>query len=308
MNQVAIAKAIFLDGVCAEVNNEAILLSDIQQFKQRLQSKNFTQLFPDINKDSLKDSNSILQFLIEEKLITQKIKKTDRSASSQDIDHYIASIATQYHITEAQLYEQLKLLGTTVEEYRNSIKRLIERKNLIKSEIEPKIELSTQMLKSFYEEHAGAEYKDTQYLLAQILIRGKNATDQKAKKKAEKIWNEAVTTPDNFEIYAKKYSQDPNTANSGGVLGELSYSFLSTELKKVAPHITVGQVGPLIKKGSDYLIIKLLELKEPNFDALSSEQKEALRQQLAMHETQKKFTSWVEAQKAESFIKIKLKK
>src|SRR5205823_6178928 len=98
----------------------------------------------------LSNKDAIVQLLVEEKLINQQVKKLDLGASDQEVDGQIRAIEKRNGIGQSQLLERLKQLGTTLSEYREGIRRQIERRNLIDREIKPSLEISDEQLRHFY--------------------------------------------------------------------------------------------------------------------------------------------------------------
>ena len=216
------------------VNDDVILESDVDKFAQKIKSKSFQELFGGVNEQMLKNPEAVLQLLVEEKLINQQVKKLELQASDQEVDGQIAAITKRNGISKDQLMSRLKQLGTSIEEYRDGIRRQIERKNLIEREIKPSLEVTDEQLRHFYLRNAKPEEADTQYKIAHILVskaKGSVSLNDRAKKVSEEI----ALHPADFDKLAQEYSDDETTAPTGGVLGWLSLSQLAKEFRRAVP-------------------------------------------------------------------------
>lgn len=283
-----------MDKTVVAINSDIILESDIERFQKKLQSKAFQELFGGVDATAVKDKNIALQLLVEETLVDQQVKRLELKASDQEVEGQIRSILKRNGITEGQLTERLRQLGTNMGEYRDGLRRQIERRNLIDREIKPSLEVTEEQLRHFYLRQNQGSSKDLQYHLAHVLVRDPQ--------KAETLYRSLKGSPEQFEEVAKTSSEDSATAPLGGDLGFLSLSSLSSELKRVVPKLAIGGVSSPIKTSGGYHILKLLETRASDFTSLSKEKKEALRSQMINSEVEKKMVLWLERKKAEAHI------
>lgn len=290
-----------IDRVVVKVNDDIILESDITRFKQRAQAKSYQELIG-IDPASLKDRKTLIELLIEEKIIDQQVKKLELAASDAETEAQIRAIMRRTGISQAQLTERLKQLGTNMSDYREGIKRQIERKNLIEREIKPSIETSEEQLRHFYNRTV-KESSDVQYKIAHILIE-KGAAHITPQERARVIFNEAIQDPARFPQLVEQYSDDESSKSVGGVLGYFNSSLLSKEFRAVVPKTPVGQVVGPIKTANGFHIVKVLEVRAPDFSTLSKDQKEALRMQMTSSELESKMRMWIERKRSEAHIQV----
>jgi parvulin-like peptidyl-prolyl isomerase len=170
-------------------------------------------------------------------------------------------------------------------EYRDGLRRQIERRNLIDREIKPSLEVTEDQLRHFYARQNKENSKDIQYHLAHIVV-GNHA-------EAMALYNQLKTTPERFEELAK---------TSGGDLGFLSTSSLSAELKKAVPKMAVGTFSAPLKTSGGYHILKLIDTRTSDFGSLPKEKKEALRNMMVNSEVEKKMLLWLERKRSEAHI------
>ena len=290
-----------IDSVLVSVNEDAILASDVDKFLEKAKSKNYQDLLG-IDEKILSNRNAVLELLIEERIIDQQVKKLDIKASDQEVDGQIRAIVKRNGISQKQLADRLGQLGTSMADYRDGIRRQIERRNLVEREIKPGHEISEEQLRHFYQQNARPEDAESQYRIAHILVTTSKG-EAAAKARAKKIAEEAKADPAKFDALAKEYSDDGATAQTGGGLGFFPESSLSREFKTAVIRTSEGGVTGPVKTSAGFHILKVLEIKAQDFASLPKERKEQLRNQLAGSELERKMAIWIERKKSEAHIK-----
>lgn len=290
-----------LDKSVAIVNDEVILSSDIDKFQRKIRSKSYQELFGTVDPRALNNRDVALQMLIEEKIINQQVKKLDLVVTDQELDAQLKVIQKRNNISPEQLQARLKMLGASNQEYREGIRRQIERRNLVEREIKPNLEISDEQLRHFYLRNFKPETGEKQYKIAHLFFDGKQANSAD---RAKAVYKELQSKPEAFETMVKEVSDDKDTAENGGLLGYFKTDQLSKELRAVVPKTPVGQVSQPIKVADGYHIIKVLEASSLDFNTLAKEQKEILRNQMVGEELERKMALWVERRKAESYVRV----
>ena len=290
-----------LDKSVAIVNDEVILASDIDKFQQKIRSKSYQELFGAVDPRAVTNRDVALQMLIEEKIINQQVKKLDLTVTDQELDAQLKVIQKRNGISPDQLQARLKMLGATMQEYREGIRRQIERRNLVEREIKPNLEISDEQLRHFYLRNFKPDTSEKQYKIAHLFFDGKQPN---AAERAKEVYKQLSGKPETFETMVKEVSDDKDTAENGGLLGYFKPDQLSKELRAVVPKTPVGQVSQPIKVANGYHIIKVLEASSLDFNTLSKDQKEILRNQMVGEELERKMALWVERRKAESYVRV----
>jgi len=295
------AKRKVLDRSVVTVNDDIILSSDIAAFRQKAKSKNFQELFGGLDAKKMENEDAILQLLIEEKIIDQQVKKLELTASDQEVERHIRTILDRNGITQAQLKARLKDLGTSFTDYRDGIRRQLERRNLVDREIKPMMEVSDEELRHFMMRSGGTSDPGHRYQIAHILIATKG---KKGEERAKKILNEALSNPAGFEELAKVSSDDQATAKAGGDLGLFSIDSMVKEFRDAAKKTQPGKVYPQVVKTAGGLhIVKVLQTQALSFSDLPEDKKAELRNQLMSQELEKKMAMWLERKRNEAHIR-----
>jgi peptidyl-prolyl cis-trans isomerase SurA len=291
-----------IDRSVVTVNDEVILESDIKAFQEKLKSSGFRDLFGGLDGKIVNDRRALLQLMIEEKIIDQQVKKLDLTASDMEIDRQIRVIAEKNGIAEPQLKAQLKRLGTDFKDYRDGIKRQIERRNLLDREIRPTLEVSDEQVKAYYQRtHTKKSGAQTRYHIAHIFVQGTGAP---SKARIEKIYEELKRDPTKFATLVAEYSDDSSSSENGGDLGTLPLDSLSTVFRASVPQTTPGKFTAPLKGKEGFHIVKVLATGSSGFEDLSREEKLQLRNEMAASEMEKKMTMWLERKKSDSHLKF----
>ena len=155
-------------------------------------------------------------------------------------------------------------------------------------------------LKQAYEANASRYKADEQRRASHILIQvapdANQATREAARKKAEQILAEVRKSPGSFAALAKKYSQDPGSAEKGGDLGYFDRSMM---VKPFADAVfalgKVGDISGVVKSDYGYHIIELTGIQPGHTRTLDE-----VRKQLTA-ELQKQKAARAYAEAAERF-------
>jgi parvulin-like peptidyl-prolyl isomerase len=298
-SQPALASKV-IDRTVVTVNDEVILESDIDRFVTQAKSKSFQELFGGIKEEQIRDRNAVLQILIDEKIINQQVKKLELQANEQEVEGQIKAIEKRNGITRAQLSSRLQQLGTSMAEYKDGLRRQLERRNLIEREIRPTLEISEDQIKNYYARMGGAKESEMQFRIAHIFVDGKKPG---AKARAEQVHKEAAKAPENFPAFVKDLSDDSSTIEAGGELGFFTLSSLVSEFKKAVPKTPVGQVTAPIKTSAGFHIVKVLERRTGDFANLPPERRAEISNQMAGAEMERKMALWLERKKREAHIR-----
>lgn len=113
-----------------------------------------------------------------------------------------------------------------------------------------------------------------------------------------------------FEYYAKKYSDDKETAKFGGKLGTMEVDQLDPQLRQTVYSMKVGEISPPNKlnigpQTYGYHIVKLISRK-PEHVANINEDYDDIKRLAEYRKREKLFTEWVEELKSHIYWEIKI--
>jgi len=223
----------------------------------------------------------ILQQLIGLRLYLQKAEKLGIVATDEDVDNRVNQAKALS--TREEFEKKLQEMGVTESDYRQEIRKNLTIEKLLNKEIASKVTISDADLQNYYNEHKSQfNVIEPQYRLAHIFVSSqpnapsgpiadKAQNDAQAREKIKMIYNRLASGED-FATVAAKYSEDTDTARSGGELGATPESQLrgtDPATRDAIAKLKPGQfseiipiTNPTTQKPLGYRIVKLIG-KEP---------------------------------------------
>lgn len=299
------SKAEVVDKVVATVNSEVLTLSDIEKEKASLAGKGLVNdlLFQLYDREKLlKDQQSLLNFLIDEKTIDSEVKKKGLEVTIERVEQEIQRVAKENNLTRAQFREALLRQGIDMAEYQSFIKKGLERKALIDREVNSRIRISDEDVAAYFLSNKGpGKAQVYEYTLAHILFSPKNGGQEAAQARAQTALKKLKGGQD-FEKLAEQMSEDPGFSK-GGVLGTFNAKELSPVIQSAVSKISKGDVTQVVKTDRGFHIFKVLKKT-----LVSDPELEENRAQIQALLHQKAFTrqlrSWLDQKRNEAFIRI----
>jgi peptidyl-prolyl cis-trans isomerase SurA len=176
---------------------------------------------------------NVLGQIIYGQLQLQKAEKLGIVATDDEVESKFNEAKAPY--SQEQFQKLLKDRGFSEEDYRLDIRRNLTVDKLLNKEIASKVTISDSDILAYYNQNK-AEFNliEPRYSLATILVSNQPPNDSgspadraqldsQAKKKIQIIYNRLESGEDFTEL-ARKYSEDPDTARSGGVIGPIPES------------------------------------------------------------------------------------
>ncbi|WP_159878008.1 SurA N-terminal domain-containing protein [Aquitalea denitrificans] len=139
-------------------------------------------------------------------------------------------------------------------------------------------------VKQYYEQHkadlAGEERRASHILLT-VPKDAKPADKAKIKAEADALLKQLRADPTKFAELAKTKSQDPGSAANGGDLGFFAHGAMVKPFDDVVFRMQPGKISEVVETEYGYHIIKLDEVKQPDFAAIKAAVEANLKQQKA---------------------------
>ena len=217
----------------------------------------------------------VLRSLIDNEILLQRAEKAGLMAVDSDVEAKFNELKAPY--TQEEFQKQLATKKMTVDELRAELRRELSVQKLVNKEISSRISITDKEVSDFYAANkASFNWAEPQVHLAQILVtpqvdpnvrnlkNDKAQNDEQARKKVQML-EERIRKGEDFSNLAQNFSEDPNTAASGGDMGFIPESALEKahpDLRKMVMQIQPGQVSPIIKTGEGYRILRVIS-KEP---------------------------------------------
>ena len=153
-------------------------------------------------------------------------------------------------------------------------------------------------LKTYYEQNvqrlSGKEERRASHILIASPKSAPEADRQKAKAKASELVALVKKAPDTFADVARKNSQDPGSAPSGGDLDFFARDAMVKPFSDAAFAMKKGDVSDVVESEFGYHIIRLTDIKAPK-QRTFEEMKPELELEIKKQQAQKKFTETAES-------------
>jgi len=272
--------------VWAVVNGKEIKRDEVDKYYR-------TRVNPEGQEPSLEESLSqklnVLDELINNEILLEKAKKLNLEASDGEVEDKFTELKSPY--TEDEFQRRLKDQAMTVEDLKLELRRQLSIQKLLNREVVAKISITDQDVSDFYNANkAQFNVAEPQYHIAQIVItprkeqqlrnrKNDDATNEAEAQRKVKMLMDRLNSGADFGQLAMDYSEDMNTAGTGGDLGYIPESALNQSdpaLKKTVVGLKAGQVSQPIqvqpKDGARILILKLITRESPGLRGIAEPQ------------------------------------
>ncbi|MBX3019260.1 MAG: peptidylprolyl isomerase [Bdellovibrionaceae bacterium] len=293
-----------LEGIVAVVNNEIILRSDVDKFREKIKNNGMIDelLLVGMKPDQLKtDPKAQLNYLISERILDSEIKRLNLAVTIERVEQEIREIAKRNNMSRAELTQALLGQGVRMSEYQQFMKTRIERQALMEQEITSKVRVSdedvlAEYLRRFPKSESGAEYT-----LAHIYFNPRKGGPEAAKQRAEEVAAK-IKGGQTFDALAEQHSEDSNFTQ-GGSLGVFKTGEMSPEFERAVQGLQPGESSGVVPSRTGFHILKVVARKvipDPRFE----QEKERLRAVLSEKSFQQQFQHWIETKRDDAFVRI----
>ncbi|HYC22409.1 MAG TPA: peptidylprolyl isomerase [Candidatus Bathyarchaeia archaeon] len=237
------ARATTVNRIIATVDGEPITSHQLDDFI-RLNTRGV-----DPDKLSETDRSRALEMLITDMLIQAETNVAGIKASKEDVDHYIDQIKEKNKLDDAGLADALKAQGLTVEQYRDQVRKEIEKSQLLSREIRSRVNITPEEIERYYKAHlddyAAPETIHVRQIFFKLDSDASDADVAAVMAKAKDV-RARIEKGEDFEKLAAQFSEGPD-ADKGGDLGTVGKGQMLPELEKAAFELKPKQVSEPIR-------------------------------------------------------------
>ena len=291
--------------IVAIANSDIITLHELNTSIQRLTGLNAKDLQQRSETKFYEIRKAVLDNLINEKITTQQINKLGIKVMTKDVEEAIEKVKRENNLSQEDLVYSLKREGASLKEYKEKIRRQIERFQLVNYEVKSKIVITEENVRNYYQKHV-KEYTETDKVrLARIFLKIRNPDDKEEIAKVKELGTEILSRikeGHDFNEMAKIYSQGP-AAPEGGDLGWIKINQLQPTLRKKITKLSPGKYTNLDHSPSGFQIIKLTEEREARIKTFE-EVRDAIYSKLFGEKVEQRYTTWLKELRGKSFIKV----
>jgi peptidyl-prolyl cis-trans isomerase SurA len=268
--------------VWALVNGKEIKRADVEKYYR-------TRVNPEGQEPSQEEALSlklnVLDELINNEILLERAKKLNLEASDGEVEDKFTELKSPY--TEDEFQRQLKERGVSVDDLKRDLRRQLSIQKLLNREVVAKISITDQDVTDFYNTNkAQFNVAEPQYRIAQIVVtprkepqirnrKNDDATNEAEAQRKVKMLMDRLNSGADFSQLAMDYSEDMNSAATGGDLGYVPESALNQSdpmLKKMVTGMKPGQISPPLGLKDGYRILKLVTRESPGQRNISDPQ------------------------------------
>ena len=286
---ISLAAPVFaVDKVVARVGSEAITQREITLAQEQT---------PGLSRAN------ILDLLIERRLVLLWAKGKNIKISDEEVLQAETTIRERNNMSEQVFENTLLSSGETLKSFRANLREQLTINRAIGMALSAQIKVTDSELQELY---LKTYPREILYEVAHILlIVDSDATadeDASVKRKASDILAEIQEgTP--FEDMARQYSQDPTSAEEGGLLGTFNEGELLPELDELASTLKPGESGGPVRTSVGYHLLKLIAIQSSEPPPLA-EVRSSLERQLSIQKEDSVRGKWLDKLKESTFIEV----
>ncbi len=268
--------------VWATVNGKEIKREDVEKYYRTRVNPEGP---PPSQEEALSLKLNVLDELINNEILIERAKKLNLEASDGEVEDKFTELKSPY--TEDEFQKQLKDRNVTVDDLKGDLRRQLSIQKLLNREVVAKISITDQDVTDFYNANrAQFNVAEPQYRLAQIVVtprkepqirnrKNDDATNDAEAQRKVKMLMDRLNSGADFAQLAMDYSEDMNSAATGGDLGYVPESALNQsdpQLKKIVLQLKPGEVSPPIQLKDGVRILKLITRESPGLRGITDPQ------------------------------------
>jgi len=250
---------------------------------------------------------SVLNMLVDKRLIQQKIKELNIQVSEEELRQSIEDVKKQNNLSQDALIGALLNQGITFDQYKAQLKEQLERLRLMSMEVKAKIQVSEREMRDYYTANRNQYSDEESYRARHIFFKiPKNAAADEVKSamaRAVSTLAEARSGKDFIEL-AKKNSDESTAGKDGGDLGLFKKGDMLPEIESAVIAMKSGEISELVSTPAGFHIIKLEE-KIPAKAKPFEEVKASIEEILYKKKSEERFNQWATEMRKGASIEIK---
>ena len=291
------------DGIAAQVGNDIVLVSEVMRLVRPMEEELRARGGGEQDLARLRADG--LERLIEWRLIEQVVKQSELYATDEEIDATIATIAESNGISIESLRESVTSHGLSYEDYRQEIKRELERRKVVGMMVGSRVQVEESEVQSLYLQRFGEQPEGgTTVRLRQILVTyGEEIGRTRAEAcTAARVARDRVAAGEPFGVVASEVSDV--APERGGDIGYLHWDTAAAWMKDVVSGLEPGQYSDVVELPFACGVLELVERRE--YQPVSYEQaRPQLEQEVYERHMAEAMSEWLEDLRERTYIERK---
>ena len=254
-----------VDGIIAKVDNHIILRSELEFSYLQYLAQSKQQPRPELKCE-------ILQSMVQDKLLLARAEidsiTVEEAQVNGELDRRMNYLTAQVGGVERLEQYYNKSVKQLKDELRRTVRdQLVMEK--MQQEITGKVRVTPKEIKRYFNEipRDSLPYFSSEVELGHIVKYAEVSKQQKAqaRQQLEDI-RKRILAGEDFATLAKQYSQDPGSAQEGGVLGFFKKKELVPEYEAAALKLEPGQISNVVESQFGFHLIQMIERRGQEFN------------------------------------------
>lgn len=298
-----------VEEIVARVNNSIVTLADYEKAQATLREEvtHDCQGCPParIEAQYKEHEKNLLRDLIDQELLVERAKDLGINVET-DVVRRLDQVRQQNNLaTIDDLEKAVESQGIAWEDYKSQIRNGLLTQDVIRREVGSRINISSDEVKKYYEEHKQEFVRPEQVYLAEIFLstEGKSPEEIAAvQKKAEDLRNR-IKKGEDFSELAKRYSEG-TTAKEGGGLGAFEHGQLSKQLEDVVFKMNKREVTDVVQTKTGFEILEVMDHFQAGLQPLDKVENEILNK-IYSQRMQPALRDYLAELREESYVTVK---
>jgi len=293
-----------IEGIAAQVGNEIILTSEVYELSAPVEERLREAGLP--STEIARIRSEALDRLIEGHLLSSVVDRLELGADREEVDSAINAIAEENGISLEQLLASIESHGLSIEEYRDKIRKEIERSKVVNAMVRSRVQISDEEVLALYEEEFGNQRSGGEEVhLRHILVMAGGENERSPADACEiagsaRIEIETGTTT--FPAIAQSISD--MLPERGGDLGWMHRSDLAAWMADTVNEMQPGDVSPVVEMPFGCNLLELVERRE--FQPIDFERaKPQLQNRIFQQKTELEYGKWLDVLRTQTYIERK---
>ena len=256
---------VLLDEVVARVNQEVITLTDLNREERILRAGIQERVQdPEAREAQFQQQRrTLLSTLIQNKMLVQRAEEFGMTSEvDQDVVATVERMMEESGIPSAEVLDQyLRQQGSSLDEYRQSLRERMIIDSLIQQFVYSRITLLTPEIEQYYREHIDRFTQPARVALKEILLLSEGKGEGELEAKADELLSQ-LKGGASFEDLARLHSEG-HTAQRGGDIGEFARGAMASEIEEAVFELNEGEISDLIRTEYGLLIMKVVTKTPP---------------------------------------------
>lgn len=291
------ASAVIVDRIVAVVNDSIITMSELNAAKALAKDS----LGSASDTDDVKLESTVLDGLIEQKLVKQASDRAGIEVTEIEIDKAIEDVKKNNRLTQDKLLLALASSGLTYKEYRHQIMEQLRQLKFVNQRFRSNILIKDEDLEEYYLQNIEKFHGPPSIRIRLLFFSNE---DEQLRDKRLKSVLASIKNGEEFAGLAKELSQGP-AADKGGDLGYVETAEFDPAIVAAAAKLAPGEIsGPLLSR-TGVSIIQLVDRRIDRARPLDEVRME-VRNNLFNKLLDEKYNYWLKESKIISHIDVKL--